>query len=248
MTMRTGLAKSKNMVSIRLLQAVGPKNGQEWVSRFGFDAAKHPAYLTMALGAGSVTPMQLAVGYSVFANGGYRVNPYLIARVTDHKGRIISETPAPVLSESQRENYLQDGTYQNNSNRMSSRENYQGNVRLEMEWKPDSMNSVIIQPNMGFNRSFSRSTSDYLYLKENDTTSWGNTVNRGDGLDRDAGITLIYNRKLAKPGRTFTTRFNTGISLGDDNGMNYSKKNSQDSVILIDQRSDNTSNNFNIIF
>ena len=102
MTMRTGLAKSKNMVSIRLLQAVGPKNGQEWVSRFGFDAAKHPSYLTMALGAGSVTPMQLAVGYSVFANGGYRVNPYLIARVTDHKGRIISETPAPVLSESQR--------------------------------------------------------------------------------------------------------------------------------------------------
>ena len=102
MTMRTGLAKSKNMVSIRLLQAIGPKNGQEWVSRFGFDAAKHPAYLTMALGAGSVTPMQMAVGYSVFANGGYRVNPYLIARVTDHKGRVISETPAPVLSDSQR--------------------------------------------------------------------------------------------------------------------------------------------------
>ncbi len=102
MTMRTGLAKSKNMVSIRILQAVGAKNGQEWVSRFGFDAAKHPAYLTMALGAGSVTPMQMAVGYSVFANGGYRVNPYLIARVTDHKGRIISETPTPELSESNR--------------------------------------------------------------------------------------------------------------------------------------------------
>ena len=102
MTMRTGLAKSKNMVSIRLLQAIGPKNGQEWVSHFGFDPAKHPAYLTMALGAGSVTPMQMAVGYSVFANGGYRVNPYLIARVTDHKGRVISETPPPTLSESQR--------------------------------------------------------------------------------------------------------------------------------------------------
>ncbi len=102
MTMRTGLAKSKNMVSIRILQAVGAKNGQEWVSRFGFDAAKHPAYLTMALGAGSVTPMQMAVGYSVFANGGYRVNPYLIARVTDHKGRVISETPTPELSESNR--------------------------------------------------------------------------------------------------------------------------------------------------
>ena len=102
MTLRTGLAKSKNMVSIRILQAVGAKNGQEWVTRFGFDAAKHPAYLTMALGAGSVTPMQMAVGYSVFANGGYRVNPYLIARVTDHKGRVISETPTPGLSENNR--------------------------------------------------------------------------------------------------------------------------------------------------
>ncbi|WP_027014075.1 penicillin-binding protein 1A [Comamonas composti] len=97
MTMRTGLNKSKNMISIRLLQAVGPKQGQEWVTRFGFDAAKHPAYLTMALGAGSVTPLQMASGYAVFANGGRRVNPWLIARVTDHKGRILSEfTPPPV--------------------------------------------------------------------------------------------------------------------------------------------------------
>ena len=102
MTMRTGLARSKNMVSIRILQAVGPKNGQAWVSRFGFDAEKHPAYLTMALGAGSVTPMQMAVGYSVFANGGYRVNPWLIAKVTDHKGRVISETRPPVLEEQER--------------------------------------------------------------------------------------------------------------------------------------------------
>ena len=102
MTMRTGLARSKNMISIRILQAVGPKNGQEWVSRFGFDAEKHPPYLTMALGAGSVTPMQMAVGYSVFANGGYRVNPWLITRVTDHKGRVLSETEPPVLTEQQR--------------------------------------------------------------------------------------------------------------------------------------------------
>ena len=89
-------------ISIRILQAVGPKNAQEWVSRFGFDAEKHPPYLTMALGAGSVTPMQMAVGYSVFANGGYRVNPWLITRVTDHKGRVLSETEAPELAEQQR--------------------------------------------------------------------------------------------------------------------------------------------------
>ena len=101
MTMRSGLARSKNMISIRLLQAVGPKQGQEWVTRFGFDAEKHPPYLTMALGAGSVTPMQVAVGYSVFANGGYRVNPWLITRVTDHKGRVLSETVPPVLADQQ---------------------------------------------------------------------------------------------------------------------------------------------------
>ncbi|RGE41598.1 penicillin-binding protein 1A [Comamonas testosteroni] len=97
MTMRTGLNKSKNMISIRLLQAIGAKTGQEWATRFGFEAAKQPAYLTMALGAGSVTPLQMAGAYSVFANGGHRVNPWLIARVTDHKGRVLSEfTPPPV--------------------------------------------------------------------------------------------------------------------------------------------------------
>jgi penicillin-binding protein 1A len=99
MTLRTGLAKSKNMISIRILQAVGPKTAQEWVSRFGFDAEKHPAYLTMALGAGSVTPLQMASAYSVFANGGYRVNPWLIAKVTDHKGRVISEVTPPTTAE-----------------------------------------------------------------------------------------------------------------------------------------------------
>jgi len=102
MTMRTGLAKSKNMISIRILQAVGPKNAQQWVARFGFDAEKHLPYLTMALGAGSVTPMQLAVGYAVFANGGYRVNPWLIAKVTDYKGKVISETLPPPLDKQER--------------------------------------------------------------------------------------------------------------------------------------------------
>ena len=87
------------MISIRLLQAIGPKTGQEWATRFGFDAAKQPAYLTMALGAGSVTPLQMAGAYSVFANGGHRINPWLIARVTDHKGRILSEFTPPAVKE-----------------------------------------------------------------------------------------------------------------------------------------------------
>ncbi len=102
MTLRQGLAKSKNMISIRILQAVGPQNAQEWITRFGFDEDKHPAYLTMALGAGSVTPMQMVSAYSVFANGGYRINPWLIAKVTEQKGKLFLETRTPVLDESMR--------------------------------------------------------------------------------------------------------------------------------------------------
>ncbi len=102
MSMRRGLAKSKNMVSIRILQAITPQFAQEWVTRFGFEAEKHPAYLTMALGAGSVTPLQMASAYSVFANGGYRVSPFLIARITDSKGRVLNEPKPPVLDESAR--------------------------------------------------------------------------------------------------------------------------------------------------
>ncbi|MEY3612679.1 MAG: Penicillin-binding protein [Pseudomonadota bacterium] len=99
MSLRTGLAKSKNMVSIRVLQSVGTRPTQEWVTRFGFEADKHPPYLTMALGAGSVTVMQMATAYSVFANGGYRVSPHLINRITDYKDRLLVNSPAPELND-----------------------------------------------------------------------------------------------------------------------------------------------------
>ena len=102
MTMRRGLEKSKNLVSIRILQAIGAPYAQNWITRFGFDADKHPAYLPMALGTGSVTPLQMASAYSVFASGGYRVNPLLISRITDAKGRVLNEAVAPPLDESMR--------------------------------------------------------------------------------------------------------------------------------------------------
>jgi penicillin-binding protein 1A len=102
MTMRTGLAKSKNMVSIRILQSITPQFAQQWIQRFGFDEDKHPAYLTMALGAGSVTPMQMATAYSVFANDGHHINPWLISKVTEQKGKVLLETKPPVLDESTR--------------------------------------------------------------------------------------------------------------------------------------------------
>ncbi len=99
MTMRTGLAKSKNMVSIRLLQSIGPQFAQDYVARFGFDAERHPPYLTMALGAGAVTPWQMAGGIAVFANGGYKVEPYLVAKIVDSTGKVVAQTKAPVAGD-----------------------------------------------------------------------------------------------------------------------------------------------------
>jgi len=91
LTMRTALARSKNMVSIRLVQAIGPQYAQDYVTRFGFETERHPAYLTMALGAGAVTPWQMVGAVSVFANGGYRIEPYLISRVTDASGKVLAQ-------------------------------------------------------------------------------------------------------------------------------------------------------------
>nr|WP_242478443.1 penicillin-binding protein 1A [Rubrivivax gelatinosus] len=102
MTLQAALAKSKNMVSIRVLQSIGAPFAQQWATRFGFEAERHPAYLTMALGAGSVTPMQMASAYGVFANGGYRVTPVLITRITDVKGRVLQETQLKPRDESMR--------------------------------------------------------------------------------------------------------------------------------------------------
>jgi len=102
-TMRRGLAESKNMVSLRILRKIGARYAQEYATRFGFDPDKNPPYLTLALGAGAVTPLQMAGAYSVFANGGFKVNPYLISRITDENGNVLSQAaPAHAGNEANR--------------------------------------------------------------------------------------------------------------------------------------------------
>ena len=99
MRMRQALLKSKNLVSIRILQSITPQYARDYTAKFGFDATKYPAYLTMALGAGSVTPMQMLTGYSVFANGGFLVPPYFIKSIEDANGNVISKFTPVVASE-----------------------------------------------------------------------------------------------------------------------------------------------------
>lgn len=100
MRLRTALTKSKNLVSVRILQAITPQYAQDYISRFGFDPKLHPPYLTMALGAGNVTPMQMLGAYSVFANGGYKIAPYFIDRVEDDKGKVMLANQPVVAGES----------------------------------------------------------------------------------------------------------------------------------------------------
>jgi penicillin-binding protein 1A len=101
--MRRALAESKNVVSVRLLRAISVPFAHEFLGKFGFDLARQPSNYTLALGTGAVTPLQMAGAYAVFANGGYRVQPYLIAKVEDADGKIIAQAkPAAVHQEEQR--------------------------------------------------------------------------------------------------------------------------------------------------
>ncbi len=99
MTVRAALARSKNLATVRIIRAIGPVYAQSFIQKFGFEAEKHPPYLTLALGAGSSTPLQMAVGYSIFANGGYGVEPYLISRIVDMRGKIIFEASPQALGD-----------------------------------------------------------------------------------------------------------------------------------------------------
>lgn len=94
-SLRQALARSKNVIAVRLLQAISPPYAVDYLQRFGFDATKHPANLTMVLGSGSVTPLQLAGAYAVFANGGFKVSPRLIQKITDARGNVLHEAPPP---------------------------------------------------------------------------------------------------------------------------------------------------------
>ena len=96
-TLRQALVRSKNVPTVRVLRAVSVEFAHQYLEHFGFDLARHPRNYTLALGTGAVTPLQLAGAYAVFANGGYRVKPWLIARIVDGDGTVVVDNrpPAP---------------------------------------------------------------------------------------------------------------------------------------------------------
>lgn len=101
-TLRQALARSKNLVTIRLVKLLGPQTAREWAGRFGFDEALQPDNLTLALGSGAATPMQVATAYGVLANGGHRLEPRLVTRITDAQDKVLFEASAQELDEAHR--------------------------------------------------------------------------------------------------------------------------------------------------
>ena len=97
--LRVALAESRNLVSIRLLRAIGIPYTLDYLQKFGFDPNQLPHALSMALGSGVITPMQIASSYAIFANGGYQVSPFFIQKITDQSNKVLYEAQKPELKQ-----------------------------------------------------------------------------------------------------------------------------------------------------
>jgi len=153
------------------------------------------------------------------------------------------------INESNQTTFLKDLNNTNNSKNIAHNENYSANLRLEMEYKLDSLNTIIFQPTLSYNKSYSDSNRDYSYLSGADSTSRGTTINNGSGTTLNGGLGIIYNHKFAsKKGRTFTANFQSGISQNDNESYNtsYNYNFLTASDTTINQRTTNKSNKYNV--
>ncbi len=186
--------------------------------------------------SGITTSQNLGVNNNTIINPKFKIG----GDVTFNHSNNLSET------ETERTSYISEKTYDDWSKSMSGNDRYSTNLRLEAEWKIDSLRTIVFQPNMGYNQTESFSTREYRYLTEGDSTSWGDSKNSGFSNSLSGGLNVIYNQKSAqKKGRSFTLNLRTGFSESNSDNMNLSNKFTNDTTILIDQNTINRSNNFN---
>ena len=196
-------------------------------------------------GRGGFTIGQSA-GITATQNLGYNLNTPLSNKMIIGGNATFNHSDNSQITETHRENYLKDQTYTTNSTGTNNRDNYEGNLSLEAEWKPDTLTTVLIQPNIGLSRSFSDNTSQYTYLTASEITSKGNSSNNSNGLDINGGLNVIYSRKFtSKQGRALTTNVSTDFSQSTSNGKNYSYKETTITNTIIDQRNENNALRYN---
>ncbi len=147
---------------------------------------------------------------------------------------------------STKESYLRGSVFNDSTYNTAINDNYEANIRLEGEWKPDSLTTIVLQPNMNYNTGTSQSYRDYIYLQDQDTTSYGDARNSGSSQSVSGGLRLIVNRKFSsKPGRSLTANVSSGFSQSESRYFNFSNKKS-DTTTLINQYTHNTSGRFTV--
>ena len=159
----------------------------------------------------------------------------------------LNHTNNETITGNNRISTLNDSTYTNTSNTRAQNETYSAGLRMEIEWKPDTLNTFVFQPTINYNRSFSDSQKDYINMTDTATTSWGNTSNYGNGNSLDGGLGIIYSHKFpSKRGRTLTTSFQSGFSQSDNQSWNYSRNNTRTKTDSVDQYTHSLSNRYNL--
>jgi len=213
------------------------------------------AQTTLTAGANNINTTRSSRGHMGGSNGitstqnfGVNNNTIMNDKVKIGGNGAFNHSLNESITDSYKLSYLKDSTYTDSTYTISHNENYTANIRFELEWKPDSMNTFVFQPNVNYTRSFNDNNRNFVYLVEDDTTSIGNNINYGNSSNFSAGMNLIYNRKFEKRGRTLTVNIQSDFSTNESESFNYSFREIKnlDSINIIDQKTNNTSNRYNL--
>lgn len=149
-------------------------------------------------------------------------------------------------TETNKQSFISDVISNDSTYSSSENDQYNVNMRLEAEWKIDTLRTLVVQPNINFTDSKSFSARDYDYYTDSVKTSWGNSENTGTSNSVSGGLNLIYNKKSAiKRGRTFTANASVDFSKSNSESFNFSNKNTATTITNVDQFTDNASDRFN---
>jgi len=214
------------------------------------------AQSTLAAGGNNTNTTRSSHGRGAFANNsgintmqniGYNNNSAINPNLKVGGDAALNHTFNETVNQSNRESYLIDSTYINKSATTGHNENYSANLRMEIEWKPDTLNTYVFQPSINYNRSLSDSQKDYTNLTDSTRTSWGNTSNIGNGTSLSGGLGIIYSHKFtSKRGRTFTANFQSSLTQNDNESWNYSKNRTRFDSTIVDQYTKNHSDAYSV--
>ena len=179
-------------------------------------------------------------GITTTQNLGYNLNFLLNPKLKLGGDVSVNHSSNESVTTTNRQGYLTDSAYFSNSNTTSHFNQYSSFMRLEAEWKPDSLNTVLFQPNINYSNSTNDMERDFTNMTDTMKTSWGNTNNYGNSTNLNGSLGIIYSHKFAsKRGRTLTANLNTSVSQNDNESWNYTKNHVRSDSTIVDQNTRN---------